>query len=135
MAIPSFGLFAADLHRSALEPVLADQEVVDAATLGAELQHRFGAAGTSCAAGRWRAASPGDEAAITRVQRLRSTTSSGPTRSASTIRPMARACRGSPLKPGCRRSPVPSSGPGGAGGLAGFDVDEIGFQRNSDWLL
>src|SRR3954468_8572912 len=132
----SFGLFAADLHRCALGPVLAGQEVSDAAALGAELQHRFG--GGRYEVRSWALGSrlSGDAEAITRVAEA----------------PNHYFQR--PDAPGLPRAPYGTSLAGLAtetrvsriaGSLLwdltaravspGFDVNELGFQRNSDWLL
>jgi len=132
----SFGLFAADLHRSALEPVLADQEVVDAATLGAELQHRFGAGRYELRS--WALASrlAGDEAAITRVAEAPQHYFQRPDAKRLHDSPYGTSLSG--IAAETRLSQVAGSFLWDLVGRAvspGFDVDEIGFQRNSDWLL
>lgn len=132
----SFGLFAADLHRSALGPVLAQEEVSDAATVGAELQHRF-------AAGRYELRSwalgsrlAGDEAAIAGVAEAPNHYFQRPGASGLPAAPYGTSLEGIAAETRLSRL---------AGSLLwdltaravspGFDVNELGFQRNSDWLL
>ncbi|MFY9824626.1 MAG: DUF5916 domain-containing protein [Thermoanaerobaculia bacterium] len=132
----SFGLFAADLHRSALGPVLASQEVSDSAALGAELQHRFG--GGRYEVRSWALGSrlAGDAEAIARVAEAPNHYFQRPD-----ARDLPQAPYGTSLTGLAAETRVSRI----AGNLLwdviargvtpGFDVNELGFQRNSDWLL
>jgi hypothetical protein len=132
----SFGLFAADLHRSALGPVLAAQEVSDAAALGAELQHRFGGGRYELRSWALGSRLTGDAEAITRVAEAPNHYFQRPD-----ARDLPRAPYGTSLAGLAAETRVSRL----AGNLLwdvtaravspGFDVDELGFQRNSDWLL
>ncbi|HEV7504665.1 MAG TPA: DUF5916 domain-containing protein [Thermoanaerobaculia bacterium] len=132
----SFGLFAADLHRFALGPVLAAQEVSDAAALGAELQHRFGGGRYELRSWALGSRLTGDAEAIARVAEAPNHDFQRPD-----ARDLPRAPYGTSLAGLAAETRVSRL----AGNLLwdvtaravtpGFDVDELGFQRNSDWLL
>jgi Domain of unknown function (DUF5916) len=132
----SFGLFAADLHRSGLGPVLAPQEVSDAAALGAEIRHRF-------AEGRYEVRSwalgsrlEGDPEAIARVAESPSHDFQRPDARGLPRTPYGTSLSGTAAE--TRLSRVAGSLLWDVTARAvspGFDVDELGFQRNSDWLL
>jgi hypothetical protein len=132
----SFGLFASDLHRLAPGPALAGQEVSDAAAFGSELQHRFGAGAYEVRSWALATRLSGDEAAIARVAEEPRHFFQRP------------AARGLPTAPygdrldGLAAETRISRVAGSflwdlvARGISpGFDVDELGFQRASDWLL
>jgi hypothetical protein len=132
----SFGLFAADLHRSSLGPVLSPQEVSDAAALGTEILHRFG--GGSYELRSWALGSrlAGDAEAIARVAEAPNHFFQRPDANGLPRSPYGTSLTG--LAAETRLSRI-------AGNLLwdviargvtpGFDVNELGFQRNSDWLL
>jgi hypothetical protein len=132
----SFGLFAADLHRSALGPVLAAQEVSDAAALGLELQHRFGGGRYELRSWALGSRLTGEPEAIIRVAEAPNHFFQRPD-----ARDLPRAPYGTSLAGLAAETRVSRL----AGNLLwdvtaravspGFDVDELGFQRNSDWLL
>ncbi|HEX4964620.1 MAG TPA: DUF5916 domain-containing protein [Thermoanaerobaculia bacterium] len=132
----SFGLFAADLHRSALGSVLAEEEVSDAAALGAELQHRFGGGRYEIRSWALGSRLSGDAEAITRVAEAPNHYFQRPD-----ARGLPRAPLGTSLAGIAAETRVSRI----AGSLLwdltaravtpGFDVNELGFQRNSDWLL
>lgn len=132
----SFGLFAADLHRSALGPVLAAQEVSDAAVLGVELQHRFGSGRYELRSWALGSRLTGDAEAITRVAEAPNHYFQRPD-----ARDLPEVPYGTSLAGLAAETRVSRL----AGNLLwdvtaravspGFDVDELGFQRNSDWLL
>jgi len=131
----SFGLFAADLHRFTPGPVLAAEEVRDAAALGTELQHRFGKGRYELRS--WMLASrlAGEEAAIASVAEAPNhyfQRPDSPRRNA----PYGDSLEG--IAAETRVSRVAGSFLWDLVGRAvspGFDVNELGFQRNSDWLL
>jgi hypothetical protein len=132
----SFGLFAADLHRSALGPVLAGEEVSDAAALGVELQHRFGGGRYELRSWALGSRLAGDAEAISRVAEAPNHYFERPD-----ARDLPRAPYGTSLAGLAAETRVSRV----AGSLLwdltaravtpGFDVNELGFQRNSDWLL
>jgi uncharacterized protein DUF5916 len=132
----SFGLFAADLHRSGLGPVLAPQEVSDAAALGAEIQHRFGEGRYELRSWALGSRLSGNEEAIARVAESPSHYFQRPEAQGLPRAPYGTSLSG--IAAETRLSRV-------AGNLLwdvtaravspGFDVNELGFQRNSDWLL
>ncbi|HSS52373.1 MAG TPA: DUF5916 domain-containing protein [Thermoanaerobaculia bacterium] len=132
----SFGLFAADLHRSALGPVLASQEVSDSAALGAELQHRFGGGRYELRSWALGSRLAGDAGAIARVAEAPNHYFQRPD-----ARDLPRAPYGTSLAGLAAETRVSRL----AGSVLwdvtaravspGFDVNELGFQRNSDWLL
>jgi hypothetical protein len=132
----SFGLFAADLHRFDPGPVLAAQEVRDAAAFGTELQHRFG--GGRYEFRSWALASrlAGDEAAIARVTTAPNHDFQRPGASGLPQAPYGTSLEG--IAAETRVSKVGGAFLWDLVGRAvspGFDVNELGFQRNSDWLL
>jgi hypothetical protein len=132
----SFGLFAADLHRSALGPVLAGEEVRDALAVGTELQHRFGAGRYELRS--WALASrlSGAAAAIARVAEAPQHYFQRPDAPRLHDTPYDTSLSG--IAAETRLSRVAGAFLWDLVGRAitpGFDVDEIGFQRNSDWLL
>jgi hypothetical protein len=132
----SFGLFAADLHRFAPGPVLAAQEVRDAAAFGTELQHRFGSGRYEFRS--WALASrlAGDEAAIARVATAPNHDFQRPGASGLPTAPYGTSLEGVAAE--TRVSKIGGAFLWDLVGRAvspGFDVDELGFQRNSDWLL
>jgi hypothetical protein len=131
----SFGLFAANLHRFAPGPVLAAEEVRDATALGTELQHRFGEGRYELRS--WTLASrlAGDAAAVARVAEAPNhyfQRPDAPERNA----PYGTRLDG--IAAETRVSRVAGSFLWDLVGRAvspGFDVNELGYQRNSDWLL
>ncbi|MFL6263976.1 MAG: DUF5916 domain-containing protein [Thermoanaerobaculia bacterium] len=132
----SFGLFAADLHRSGLGPVLAAQEVSGAAALGAEIQHRFGEGSYELRSWVLGSRLTGDEEAIARVAESPSHYFQRPDGRGLPKAPYGTSLSG--IAAETRLSRV-------AGSLLWnltaravspeLDVNELGFQRNSDWLL
>jgi len=132
----SFGLFAADLHRSALGPVLGPQEVSDAAALGTELQHRFGEGRYELRSWALGSRLAGDPEAIARVAEAPNHFFQRPD-----ARDLPRAPYGTSLTGLAAETRVSRLAGSflwdviARGVTPGFDVDELGFQRNSDWLL
>jgi hypothetical protein len=132
----SFGLFAANLHRFDQGPVLAAQEVSDATAFGTELQHRFG--GGRYEIRSWALASrlAGDDAAIARVAEAPNHDFQRPGASELPTAPYGSSLTG--IAAETRLSKVGGAFLWDLVGRAvspGFDVNELGFQRNSDWLL
>jgi len=132
----SFGLFAANLHRSNLGPELAGQDVRDAAALGTDLWHRFG--GRQYEVRGWALASrlTGEAAAITRVAESPHHYFQRPDAERLHDEPYGTSLDG--IAGEVRLSRVGGALHWDLVGRAvspGFDVNEIGFQRNSDWLL
>ena len=132
----SFGLFAADLHRFALEPRLAEQDVRDAAALGTELLHRFG--GRNYELRSWVLASrlAGETGAITRVAEAPHHYFQRPDAARLHDSPYGTSLDG--IAGETRLSRVGGAFHWDLVGRAvspGFDINEIGFQRSSDWLL
>jgi hypothetical protein len=132
----SLGFFASDLHRLDLGPVLGAEEVRDAASVGAEVQHRFG--GGTYEVRSWALFSrlTGDQAAIEAVgeapnhffQRPDAPELHGALHGTS-LDGMATETRVSRVQGALlwdleARAVSP-----------GFDVNQLGYQRNSDWLL
>jgi len=131
-----FGFLAADLHRSGLEPVLASQEVSDAAAVGAEIQHRFGEGRYEVRSWALESRLTGDEEAIARVAESPSHYFQRPDALELPRAPYGTRLDG--LAAETRLSRVEGSLLWNLTARAvspGFDVDELGFQRNSDWLL
>ncbi|HYU33636.1 MAG TPA: DUF5916 domain-containing protein [Thermoanaerobaculia bacterium] len=132
----SFAMFAADLHRFALAPQLAGQDVRDAAALGSEWQHRFGE--RSYETRSWVLASrlTGESAAITRVAEAPQHYFQRPDAERLHDSPYGTSLDG--IAGETRLSRIGGAFHWDLVGRAvspGFDVNEIGFQRNSDWLL
>ncbi len=131
-----FGLFAADLHRSGLGPELAGQDVRDAAALGTELRHRFG--GRQYEVRGWALATrlTGEASAITRVVESPHHYFQRPDAERLHDAPYGTTLDG--IAGEVRLSRVGGALHWDLTGRAvspGFDMNEIGFQRNSDWLL
>ena len=132
----SFGLFAADLHRSGLGPVLASQEVSDAAALGAEIQHRFDEGRYEVRSWALGSRLTGDEEAIARVAESPSHYFQRPDAQGLPRPPYGTSLAG--IAAETRLSRVAGSLLWNLTARAvspGFDVNELGFQRNADWLL
>ncbi|HEY3566412.1 MAG TPA: DUF5916 domain-containing protein [Thermoanaerobaculia bacterium] len=132
----SFGLFAADLHRSGLGPVLAPQEVSDAAALGAEIQHRFNEERYELRSWVLGSRLAGNEAAIARVAESPSHYFQRPDAQELPRAPYGTSLSGVAAE--TRLSRVAGSLLWNLTARAvspGLDVNELGFQRNSDWLL
>ena len=132
----SFGLFASDLHRLAPDPRLAGQEVGDAVAFGSELQHRLGAGTYEVRSWALGTRLSGDPAAIVRVAEAPDHLFQRPG-----ARGLPQAPYGDQLE-GIAAETRLSKIAGaflwdvvGRGVSPGFDVDEMGFQRASDWLL
>jgi hypothetical protein len=132
----SFGLFASDLHRLAPDPRLAGQEVSDAAAFGSELQHRFGAGTYEVRSWALGTRLSGDPAAIARVAEEPDHLFQRPD-----ARGLPRAPYGDRLEGIAAETRISRIAGAflwdvvGRGVSPGFDVDELGFQRASDWLL
>ncbi len=134
----TFSFFLAALHRDGLDPLLAEQQVDNAAALGAELVHRFGP-GRDHELRSWvlGSALDGEPAAIARIGRAPQHYFQ---------RPDAGGRFDSFLEGGSLTGAAGETRVSKIGGALhwdlaaravspGFDVDELGFQRHSDWLL
>jgi hypothetical protein len=133
----SLGLYLADLQRLAVESVLAEQEVRAATALGGELQHRFGAQ-KDYELRSWVLASrlTGNEAAIARVAEAPQHYFQRPDAPRRYRGPYGNRLEG--IAGEARLSRIGGALHWDLVGRAvspGFDVNEIGFQRNADWLL
>ena len=132
----TWGLFAANLHRTGLDDGLAEQELQDALVLGGELRRRFAERRYEVRSFLLASRVGGDEAAVTRV-------AEAPHHDFQ--RPDARGLPSAPygdhldgVTAETRLSRVGGAFTWDLVGRAvspGFDVDETGFERNSDWLL
>jgi hypothetical protein len=132
----SLALFAADVHRLDLSEALASQYVRDAASAGLEAQHRFHHGNYQVRGWVLGSQLTGDAAAIARV--AESPQHLFQRRDAPRLhdRPYGTVLRG--LAAETRLSRIGGSLRWDLSARAvspGFDVNETGFQRNSDWLL
>ncbi|HKE20526.1 MAG TPA: DUF5916 domain-containing protein, partial [Kofleriaceae bacterium] len=131
----SIGLLAADLHRFGLSGPLAGQVVGDAAALGGEVQHRLGERRYEVRGWLLGSRLSGDRAAIARVAESPThylQRPDGPGRG----EPTGDSLSG--IAGETRLSRVDGAFTWDLVGRAvspGFDMNEIGFQRASDWLL
>jgi hypothetical protein len=131
----SLSLFLSDLHRFDLAPALAPQELRDAAAAGAELQHRFGDRNYEWRSWALGSLLHGDPAAIARVttsatHRFQRPDAAQPVAAyGTTLSGLAGETRLSRIGGAFRWDLV------GRAVSRGFDVNETGFQRSSDWLL
>jgi len=132
----TWGLFAANLHRTGLADGLAEQQLEDALVLGGELRRRFAERRYETRSFLLASRVSGDEAAVARVAEAPQHDFQRPG-----ARGLPEAPYGDHLDGLAAETRLSRVGGALTWDLVGravspsFDVDEIGFERNSDWLL